>query len=159
MEESLKTTPLYPLHKKLKAKTAGFGGWDMPISYQGVLAEHKYVREICGLFDVSHMGEVCVLGPDALKFLQFHTINDVSRLTIGNGQYSALPTPEAGFVDDLIIYRLGDELYLLCVNASNADKDYQWLVEIIKPDITLKSTINRLSGLRLLCKVPRARNA
>jgi aminomethyltransferase len=129
MEEKLKTTPLYAIHKKLKAKTAGFGGWDMPISYEGVLAEHKTVREGCGIFDVSHMGEIFVSGPDALKFLQFHTVNDVSRLGIGNGQYSALPTPDAGFVDDLIIYRLAEETYLLCVNASNADKDYQWLVD------------------------------
>ncbi len=128
MEDNLKTTPLYALHKKLKAKTAGFGGWDMPISYEGVLAEHKQVRDVCGLFDVSHMGEVFVSGPDALKFLQYHTINDVSRLAIGNGQYNALPTPEAGFVDDLFIYRLGADLYLLCVNASNADKDFQWLL-------------------------------
>ena len=85
MEEKLRTTPLHALHKKLKAKTAGFGGWDMPISYEGVIAEHKTVRQSCGIFDVSHMGEIFVSGSEALKFLQFHTINDVSRLQIGNG--------------------------------------------------------------------------
>jgi aminomethyltransferase len=129
MAENLKTTALHAIHKKLKAKMAGFGGWDMPISYQGVLAEHKQVREACGIFDVSHMGEIFVSGPEALAFLQYHTVNDLSRLDIGGGQYSALPTEDAGFVDDLIIYRLGPELYLLCVNASNAEKDYLWLKE------------------------------
>lgn len=123
----LKKTPLHSLHKKLKAKMVPFGGWDMPVQYESVLAEHRYVREECGVFDVSHMGEIFVDGPDAIKFLQYVTINDVSRLQPGQGQYSALPTADAGFVDDLIIYRLGEQLYLCCVNASNIEKDFAWL--------------------------------
>ncbi len=128
VKEELKTTPLYSVHRKLKAKTASFGGWDMPISYEGVLAEHKHVRQVCGVFDVSHMGEIFVSGPDALIFLQYYTTNDVSRLAVGNGQYSVLSTPAAGFVDDLFIYRVAPEIYMLCVNASNVAKDFQWLV-------------------------------
>jgi aminomethyltransferase len=120
-------TPLHALHKKLKAKMVPFGGWDMPVQYEGVLAEHRHVRENCGIFDVSHMGEIFIDGPDALKFLQHVTVNDVGRLQPGQGQYSALPTEDAGFVDDLIIYRLGEQLYLCCVNASNIEKDFAWL--------------------------------
>lgn len=128
MATNLRKTALHPLHKALKAKMAGFGGWDMPISYEGVIAEHKTVREHCGLFDVSHMGEILVSGPDAFAFLQYHTINDLGRLKPGQGQYSAFPNEEAGFVDDLILYQLAEQRYLLCVNASNIEKDFQWLV-------------------------------
>ena len=99
----------------------------MPVQYESVLAEHKWVREECGIFDVSHMGEIEVKGADALAYLQGITVNDVSRLAIGHGQYSALPTEDAGFVDDLIIYRTGETKYFLCVNASNIDKDFAWL--------------------------------
>ena len=123
----IKKTPLHALHKQLKAKMVNFGGWDMPVQYESVLAEHKYVREHCGIFDVSHMGELIVEGKDALAYLQGITINDVARLELGNGQYSALPTEDAGFVDDLIIYRVGAQRYLLCVNASNIEKDFEWL--------------------------------
>ncbi len=127
MTQEMKKTPLHALHKQLKAKMVPFGGWDMPVQYESVLAEHKYVREHVGIFDVSHMGEIIVEGPGALAYLQGLTVNDVARLEIGHGQYSALPTEDAGFIDDLIIYRVGSERYLLCVNASNIDKDYEWL--------------------------------
>ncbi|MBC7660253.1 MAG: glycine cleavage system aminomethyltransferase GcvT [Chitinophagaceae bacterium] len=123
----IKKTPLHSLHKQLKAKMVNFGGWDMPVQYESVLAEHKYVREHCGIFDVSHMGEIIVEGKDALAYLQGITVNDVSRLELGHGQYSALPTEDAGFIDDLIIYRVGAERYFLCVNASNIEKDFEWL--------------------------------
>ncbi len=122
-----KKTPLHAFHKKLKAKMVPFGGWDMPVQYESVLAEHKWVREECGIFDVSHMGEIVVSGDEALPYLQKLTVNDLSKLEIGHGQYSALPTEDAGFVDDLIIYRTGEKEYFLCVNASNVDKDFAWL--------------------------------
>lgn len=125
--QDIKKTPLHALHKQLKAKMVPFGGWDMPVQYESVLAEHKWVREECGIFDVSHMGEIIVEGADALKYLQGITVNDVAKLEIGHGQYSALPTEDAGFVDDLIIYRIGETKYLLCVNASNIEKDFAWL--------------------------------
>ncbi|MES2745883.1 MAG: glycine cleavage system aminomethyltransferase GcvT [Bdellovibrionota bacterium] len=125
--QDIKKTPLHAFHKQLKAKMVPFGGWDMPVQYESVLAEHKWVREECGIFDVSHMGEILVEGQDALKYLQGITINDVSKLEIGHGQYSALPTEDAGFIDDLIIYRIGDNRYFLCVNASNIEKDFEWL--------------------------------
>ena len=96
-------TPLYDAHVSLKAKMIPFGGWVMPVSYEGVLAEHKTVREACGIFDVSHMGEVRCKGPEASKFLQWLTINDINKLKIGGGQYSAILNDHGGMIDDLII--------------------------------------------------------
>ncbi len=128
MNDTLKKTPLHATHKSLKGRMVPFGGWDMPVQYEGVIAEHKHVREACGVFDVSHMGEIWVGGVDAVKFLQTNTINDINRLKIGGGQYSALPNEQAGFIDDLIIYRMASDLFLLCVNASNVEKDYEWLL-------------------------------
>jgi len=120
-------TPLYEQHKILKAKMVPFGDWLMPVSYSGVLAEHKAVRETSGLFDVSHMGEILVNGKGAESFLQKMTINDVTRLKDGSGQYTAILQPDGGMIDDLIIYRLEKSRYFICANASNTDKDYAWL--------------------------------
>jgi aminomethyltransferase len=120
-------TALYDVHKQLKAKMVPFGGWSMPVSYTSVLAEHKAVRERCGLFDVSHMGEVFVTGADAQAFLQKVTVNDLARLKDGSGQYSALLQDDGGMIDDIIVYRLRAEEFLICVNASNVEKDYHWL--------------------------------
>lgn len=120
-------TPLYEEHLALKAKIVPFGGWSMPVSYESVLAEHKTVRESAGLFDVSHMGEVRVKGPDATKFLQWLTINDITKLNDGNGQYSAILNDNGGMIDDLIIYRISASEYFICVNASNTEKDYGWI--------------------------------
>lgn len=122
-------TPLYEAHKALKAKMIPFGGWDMPVSYSTVLLEHKAVRETCGVFDVSHMGEVTVKGKGAEAFLQHITINDIARLHDGQGQYTAILNPNGGMIDDLIIYRLAANDYLICVNASNTDKDFAWIKE------------------------------
>lgn len=126
-QQSLKT-PLYSAHVAQKAKMIPFGGWLMPVSYESVLSEHKAVRETCGIFDVSHMGEIRVKGTDAQKFLQWITINDVTRLKSGAGQYSALLNDNGGMIDDLIVYRLGDDEFFICVNASNRDKDFQWIL-------------------------------
>jgi len=104
-----------------------FAGWDMPVQYAGVIEEHMAVRTRAGLFDVSHMGEAEVRGAEALAYLQHVTSNDVSRLTPGRIQYSALTTPEGTFVDDLLVYKLGEDDYLLVINAGNTPKDLDWL--------------------------------
>ena len=104
-----------------------FAGWDMPVQYTGVIDEHIAVRTRAGLFDVSHMGEVEVRGPESLAYLQYVTSNDVSRLAPGRIQYSALTTPEGTFVDDLLVHKLGEDDYLLVINAGNTPKDVDWL--------------------------------
>lgn len=128
MKELLKT-PLNMNHISLGAKMVDFGGWEMPLSYTSVIEEHKTVRESCGLFDVSHMGEILVTGKDAEEFLNYLTINDVSQLKSGFGQYTALLNHNGGILDDLILYRLTDQKYLLCINASNSKKIYEWICE------------------------------
>src|SRR5688572_25841812 len=123
----LKRTPLYDAHVKAGARMVPFGGWEMPVQYAGIIDEHRTVRTSVGLFDVSHMGEFEVEGPEALDALQSLTTNDVSTLDIGQVQYSALCYPDGGIVDDLTVYRLGAERYMLTVNASNIDKDWEWV--------------------------------
>jgi aminomethyltransferase len=110
------------------AKMVPFGGWDMPVEYSGLIAEHMAVRTAAGLFDVSHMGEFEVAGPGALAFLQRTTSNNVAKLVDGQAQYSALPMPNGALVDDVIVYRRGADRYLLVVNAGNIEKDWSWLV-------------------------------
>jgi aminomethyltransferase len=127
---SLKKTVLNQVHRDLGARMVEFGGWDMPVQYSGVIAEHMAVRSTAGLFDVSHMGEFEVSGPDAFAFLQFATINDLSALVDGQVQYSALCYPDGGIVDDITLYRFGAEKFMLCVNAANIDKDFSWLQEL-----------------------------
>ncbi len=107
------------------AKMVDFGGWDMPVQYSGILDEHRAVREAVGLFDVSHMGEIEIRGPQALAFTESVTTNAVSRLRIGQAQYSALLYGHGGFVDDILVHKVADDHYFLCVNASNQDKDYE----------------------------------
>ena len=104
-----------------------FGGWDMPVEYSGIVDEHLAVRTRAGLFDVSHMGEIEIAGRDALKAVQHITSNDASRLAIGQAHYSALPTPQGTFVDDVLTYKLTDEHFMLVVNASNIIKDFNWI--------------------------------
>lgn len=125
---ALRNTPLHPVHVAAGARMVAFGGWDMPVHYTGVIDEHLAVRNRAGLFDVSHMGEAFVRGKEALPFLQHVTCNDVSRLTVGRIQYSALTTPEGTFVDDLLVYRTGESEFLLVLNAANTPKDVAWLV-------------------------------
>jgi aminomethyltransferase len=108
-----------------------FGGWDMPVQYSGVIEEHVAVRQAAGLFDVSHMGEVEVTGPNALAFIQQLTINDAAKLVDGQVQYSAMCYPEGGVVDDVTLYRFNESRYLFCVNASNTDKDFAWMEKVL----------------------------
>ncbi|NKI31958.1 glycine cleavage system aminomethyltransferase GcvT [Croceivirga thetidis] len=117
-------TALYDTHVALGAKMVPFAGFDMPVSYEGVNAEHETVRTGVGVFDVSHMGEFLIEGPKALDLIQMVSSNDASKLTIGKAQYSCLPNETGGIVDDLIVYRIKEETYLLVVNASNIEKDW-----------------------------------
>jgi aminomethyltransferase len=123
----LKRTPLRDVHVKAGAKMVPFGGWDMPVQYTGIIDEHRTVRGAVGLFDISHMGEFEVQGPDALAAVQRLCTNDASTLAVGQVQYSALCYPEGGIVDDLTVYRLAPDHFMLVVNASNIDKDWAWV--------------------------------
>ena len=127
----MKITPLNQIHRQLGARMVDFGGWDMPVQYVGVIAEHLAVRSAAGLFDVSHMGEIEVSGTEAFDFLQYATTNDVAKLTDGQVQYTALCYETGGVVDDLTLYRFAADHYLLCVNASNSDKDFAWLQDLL----------------------------
>lgn len=123
----MKTTPLLAIHEGLGAKVLPFAGYMMPITYEGVNAEHETVRNGVGVFDVSHMGEFLLSGENALALIQKVCSNDASTLTIGRAQYSCLPNNDGGIIDDLIIYRMAETEYLLVVNASNIDKDWDWI--------------------------------
>jgi aminomethyltransferase len=124
-----KRTPLYDTHRALGARLIEFGGWDMPVQYSGILAEHHAVRTKAGLFDLSHMGEIEVSGPRALEALQELVVTDVSRVQLGQAQYSVMCYPDGGIVDDIIIYRVAQENYLICVNAANTAKDFEWMTQ------------------------------
>ncbi len=126
---ALARTPLYEQHRALGAKLVEFGGWEMPVSYRGILDEHRAVRTAAGLFDVSHMGEIEVLGPHAAAVCQRLTTNDVRRLANGHVQYTLLCREDGGVVDDVTLYRIDDQRYFFCVNASNAAKDLAWIEE------------------------------
>jgi aminomethyltransferase len=123
----MKNTALTHIHESLGAKMLPFAGYNMPILYEGVNIEHETVRNAVGVFDVSHMGEFFLSGPNALALIQKVTSNDAYTLTIGRAQYSCLPNNEGGIVDDLIIYKMEEEKYLLVVNASNIEKDWNWI--------------------------------
>jgi aminomethyltransferase len=124
----MKNTALTHIHERLGAKMLPFAGYNMPILYEGVNAEHETVRTAVGVFDVSHMGEFLLSGEKALDLIQKVTSNDASTLTIGKAQYSCLPNNEGGIVDDLLIYKMKEEQYLLVVNASNIEKDWNWIL-------------------------------
>ena len=126
-ECNLKKTALHTEHLAEGAKMVPFAGYDMPVQYEGLKAEHFAVREKAGIFDVSHMGEFIVKGSGARAFLQWVTSNDVDRLVPGKVQYSCLPNETGGIVDDLLVYCLSDQEFMLVVNASNIQKDWDWL--------------------------------
>ncbi|MFT4037461.1 MAG: glycine cleavage system aminomethyltransferase GcvT [Thermomicrobiales bacterium] len=127
-QEALRDTALRSRHEALGARMVPFAGWYMPVQYSGILAEHRTVRSAAGLFDLGHMGQVQVEGPDALEFLQQTTTNDVSQLQDGDAQYSMLPNPDGGVIDDIIVYKIaGEPGYFVCINAANHDKDVAWL--------------------------------
>ncbi len=123
----LKDIALTHIHKQLGAKMVPFAGYNMPVQYSGLIEEHNTVRNAVGVFDVSHMGEFWVSGKGALELIQRVTSNDASKLTDGKVQYSCLPNDQGGIVDDLLVYRVHEELYMLVVNASNIEKDWKWI--------------------------------
>ena len=150
----IKNTPLTEKHIALGAKMAAFAGYNMPISYSGIKDEHQCVRTNVGVFDVSHMGEFIVRGKQALDLVQKVTSNDVSKLEIGQAQYSCLPNTEGGIVDDLLVYRLaedncseGEHAFMLVVNASNIDKDWDWIAGYAKDFDTKLINISDSSAL------------
>jgi aminomethyltransferase len=136
-------TPLYNNHLELKARMVPFGGWDMPVQYSGVIQEHLAVRERAGMFDVSHMGEFIISGLQALEFLQYVTVNDVSKLRPGRAHYNMLPNKDGGLVDDIYVYRLSESRYLMVVNASNIEKDFAHLSNLTRAfDVNLENQSN-----------------
>src|SRR5579883_774471 len=125
----MRRTTLYEIHRRLGARMVDFGGWEMPLQYSSILEEHHAVRRSAGLFDVSHMGEIEIRGPEAGRLVNRVTTNDVSRLAAGQAQYSAMLYEHGGFVDDLLVHKAADDSYFLCVNAANQEKDYRHIVE------------------------------
>src|SRR5262252_6773904 len=118
----LRATPLNSVHRSLGAKMVDFGGWDMPVQYSGIIDEHNAVRTGVGLFDVSHMGEIEISGSEAAKLADFATTNAVAKLKLGQAHYSGLLYDHGGFVDDILVHKVQDDHFFLCVNASNQDK-------------------------------------
>jgi aminomethyltransferase len=141
----MKKTRLYPVHEKLGAKIVEFAGFLMPIHYSSIIAEHKAVRDSVGVFDVSHMGEIFITGEKAMDFVQYITVNDVSRLYPGRVQYSAMCYNDAGIVDDLLVYKIADDKFLLVVNAANIEKDFSWMNENNKFGVTLENKSDEYS--------------
>lgn len=145
----MKNTALSHIHESLGAKMVPFAGFNMPVQYEGVNIEHETVRNAVGVFDVSHMGEFLLTGKNALALIQKVTSNDASVLEIGRAQYSCLPNNEGGIVDDLIVYRIKEEQYLLVVNASNIEKDWEWISVHNDLDVEMKNLSDDYSLLAI----------
>jgi len=145
----MKDTALSSTHKALGAKMVPFAGYNMPVQYEGVNIEHETVRKALGVFDVSHMGEFLIEGPNALDLIQKVSSNDASNLEIGNAQYSCLPNDNGGIIDDLIIYKIKEESYLLVVNASNIEKDWNWISSKNDVDATMRNISDSYSLLAI----------
>ncbi|HBT09068.1 MAG TPA: glycine cleavage system aminomethyltransferase GcvT, partial [Leeuwenhoekiella sp.] len=145
----MKSTALTKIHESLGAKMVPFAGYNMPVSYEGVNAEHETVRNGVGVFDVSHMGEFLAIGEQALELLQKVCSNDISKLKVGGAQYNCLPNNEGGIVDDLIVYRIRENEYLLVVNASNIEKDWEWISSHNEFGVELKNISDDFSLLAI----------
>ncbi len=143
-----KKTPFYEKHLQCNGKIVEFAGFFMPIQFEGIIPEHETVRNGVGVFDVSHMGEIEITGPDRIKFVNYITTNDVSKLALNQVQYSAMLYPDAGIVDDLLVYNLKDRV-LLVVNAANTDKDYQWILENKKFNVEIKNLSDDIGQLAI----------
>ena len=143
----MKDTALSQLHQQLDAKMVSFAGYNMPVQYEGVNVEHLCVRNGVGVFDVSHMGEFIIEGPNSLELLQKVTSNDVSLLIDGQVQYSCMPNLNGGIVDDLLVYRINKEKYMLVVNASNIEKDWNWISQFNTSNVNIKNNSDDISLL------------
>lgn len=137
----LKRTALYEEHVKLGGRIVDFGGWELPVQYSGVMDEHLACRSACGLFDVSHMGEVHVEGNDSEDFLNYLVTNQVSKIAVGQAQYTLMCNPNGGVIDDLILYRRAKDRFLVVINASNTDKDFEWMKKVHSDFIKLKPNV------------------
>ncbi|WP_349407765.1 glycine cleavage system aminomethyltransferase GcvT [Pseudalkalibacillus sp. SCS-8] len=146
---TLLRTPLFELYKEYGAKVIDFGGWELPVQFSSIKEEHEAVRTKAGLFDVSHMGEITVKGPDAEDYLQYVLTNDVSKLNDGGAQYTAMCYEDGGTVDDLLVYKRADEDYLLVVNAANTEKDFDWMLKNKKGDVEIKNISDDVAQLAL----------
>ncbi|OXM13273.1 glycine cleavage system aminomethyltransferase GcvT [Paenibacillus herberti] len=147
---NLRTTPLHSLYGEYgEPRCIDFGGWELPVQFSGIIREHEAVRQKAGLFDVSHMGEFIVTGQFAADFLQRVTTNDVRRLTDGAAQYTLMCYPDGGVVDDLLVYRISKDQYMLVVNASNIEKDFDWLQQHLIGDVTIEDRSNITALLAL----------
>ncbi|HTP36523.1 MAG TPA: glycine cleavage system aminomethyltransferase GcvT [Candidatus Acidoferrales bacterium] len=144
---ALRVTPLNSVHRRLGAKMVDFGGWDMPVQYTGIIDEHCAVRNAVGLFDVSHMGEIELRGPEAAKLADFATTNAIAKLQTGQAHYSGLLYDHGGFVDDILVHKVADDHYFLCVNASNQDKDFEHIRSLNRFDATVENTGSRYTQL------------
>jgi len=149
MGNDLKRTPLFDEYAKFGGKTIDFGGWDLPVQFSSIKEEHDAVRDRAGLFDVSHMGEIFVEGKDALAYLQHLLTNEISNIAIGGAQYNAMCYETGGVVDDLLVYRLGEEKYLLCVNAANIEKDFEWMKGHVQGDVMVTNKSDEYAQIAL----------
>ncbi|MES2393841.1 MAG: glycine cleavage system aminomethyltransferase GcvT, partial [Acidobacteriota bacterium] len=128
---ALRRTALNATHRAHKAKMVDFGGWDMPVQYRGLIEEHMAVRTAVGLFDVSHMGDIQLRGPNSLAAVQKLLMNDASKLQVGQAHYSAMLYPDGTFVDDVVLHKLGENDYLIVINAGTREKDVQWVRKVL----------------------------
>src|SRR5215469_1387994 len=152
---ALRTTALNSVHRALGAKMVDFGGWDMPVQYSGIIEEHTAVRRGVGLFDVSHMGEIEIRGPEALGLAEYATTNQVSKLKTGQAHYSGLLYETGGFVDDILVHKVADDHYFLCVNASNQEKDFEHIRSQNRFDAQVENAVARYAQLAI--QGPKAR--
>lgn len=149
MTDTLKRTPLFDEYAKYGGKTIDFGGWELPVQFSSIKEEHEAVRHRAGLFDVSHMGEIIVEGTQALNYLQKLLSNDVSKIVVGQAQYNTMCYETGGVVDDLIVYNLSDTRYLLCVNAANIEKDFEWMQKQAEGEVTITNLSNEYAQIAL----------
>jgi aminomethyltransferase len=146
---SLLRTPLFDVYADFGAKTIDFGGWDLPVQFSSIKEEHEAVRTAAGLFDVSHMGEIDVIGEEALTYLQKMMTNDISKIKDGGAQYTAMCYEDGGTVDDLLVYRKSATHFLLVVNAANIEKDFNWLQSHVSENVTVTNISNDVAQLAL----------
>lgn len=146
-DTDVKSTPLATKHVELGARMVPFAGWNMPVQYTGILDEHKAVRETCGIFDISHMGQFTVAGGSAAAWLNSMLTNDINKLHVGQGQYSVMLNDRAGVIDDLILYRMEPETFFVVVNASKIDEDFAWLSAHQPAGVTLENHSDEYVGL------------
>ena len=146
---ALRTTPLHSVHRALGAKMVDFGGWDMPVQYSGIIDEHHAVRRAVGVFDVSHMGEIEIRGPEAARLADFVTTNAVQKLNIGQVHYSGLLYEHGGFVDDILVHKVAQDHYFLCVNASNQEKDFEHIRALNRFDARVENAGGRFAQLAI----------